>query len=631
MKQFKFGCMIIIMIVGIMCFQNDFVLADMYEEQPQADFVLKEGKQNYSIDNGKLLVYFEYTSKMDGIYSFNVSGDSQGDLTVALNAKDERGFIIGHETYYDKNNNEKIALRKDEKVYLQVRFNHAYIKTTLSIDVTNDAISTVKVVLVDNSTGNAIKNVGKSNVEGLSWDAKTATLTMHDYIADNNIGIKMDSKDRGENVYVNIIGKNIFKNCKRVLNCYWGADIVTIIGDGELIIDNDELDKNDTSIYVNGSLFFDGPNIVYTGAYKAQIIGSAVLVILSGNMSFDLYPMIEDNEAYYGYIGGYSGFYMFEGNISFNIEETPENIRIRYDETSLIYSRFGIYILNGNIIVTGYDESVLKKFNIILNLDGKDTDTVISSNVKILVGKYIDINCFEFRLMEKTMVYDGKEKKPEVYNEYLKEGEDYSVEYRNNINVGKAEVIISGKGRYKGSLKFNFDIVSNSKENGKKNNTNNGDVVPNKALRHKVGEIVTDGKLIYKIMKYISKNNILYGEVAVTGVKKKSLRKIKIADKIIIDGITYNITSIAKKAFKGNKKITQVIIGKNVTTIGAQAFVNVKKLKKVIIKSKKISKIGKKAFTRKVGKKVIFKVNKENKIVYKKLLKRAKTNKYIVK
>ena len=56
-----------------------------------------------------------------------------------------------------------------------------------------------------------------------------------------------------------------------------------------------------------------------------------------------------------------------------------------------------------------------------------------------------------------------------------------------------------------------------------------------------------------------------------------------------------------------------------------------KKLKRVVINSGNITKIGKKAFYRKGGKKITFKVPKSKKTKYKKLLKKAKTNKYVVK
>ncbi|HAV90453.1 MAG TPA: hypothetical protein DCW44_04170, partial [Eubacterium sp.] len=121
------------------------------------------------------------------------------------------------------------------------------------------------------------------------------------------------------------------------------------------------------------------------------------------------------------------------------------------------------------------------------------------------------------------------------------------------------------------------------------------------------------------------------GEVALTGLVKKNIKKATVKGSVVIDGYKYNVTSIGAKAFAKAKKLTKVTIGKNVKTIGAKAFFGLKKLKSVSIKSKNITKIGKKAFFRKGGKKVTFKVVKAKKKAYKKLLKNAKTNKYKVK
>ncbi len=64
---------------------------------------------------------------------------------------------------------------------------------------------------------------------------------------------------------------------------------------------------------------------------------------------------------------------------------------------------------------------------------------------------------------------------------------------------------------------------------------------------------------------------------------------------VTIDGVTYKVTSIAAKAFKGNKNITKLTIGNNVTKIGASAFEGCTKLKSVTIGTGLVS-IGKKAF-----------------------------------
>ncbi|WP_143405050.1 leucine-rich repeat protein [Eubacterium uniforme] len=204
------------------------------------------------------------------------------------------------------------------------------------------------------------------------------------------------------------------------------------------------------------------------------------------------------------------------------------------------------------------------------------------------------------------------EKKPAVKADGLVEGKDYIVAYSNNVNPGTAKVTITGKGDFSGKKEFSFVI-----------NMKKGDF-------SEVGITIKDKNYIYKVTKTGNKFGEV-GEVKVIGLKKKSLKKINIATKVTIGGIKYKVTSIGVKAFKGNKKIIKLTIGKNVKTIGAYAFANCKKLKKVTINTKKLKKVGKKAFFRKGGKNISFKVPKSKKKAYKKLLKKAKTNKYVVK
>ncbi len=72
-------------------------------------------------------------------------------------------------------------------------------------------------------------------------------------------------------------------------------------------------------------------------------------------------------------------------------------------------------------------------------------------------------------------------------------------------------------------------------------------------------------------------------------------KKVLIADTIEYNGKVYKVTSVAKDAFKNNKRITEVVVGKNVTIIKDRAFANAKALKKVTL-GKNVTKIGKHAF-----------------------------------
>ena len=113
--------------------------------------------------------------------------------------------------------------------------------------------------------------------------------------------------------------------------------------------------------------------------------------------------------------------------------------------------------------------------------------------------------------------------------------------------------------------------------------------------------------------------------VAYVGTTSKKATKITIPATVKINKVTYKVTSIANKALKNNKKVTQVVIGKNVTKIGSQAFYGCKKLKKMTIQSKSLQSknVGAKAFT-KAGsaqyKKLVVKVPSSKVKTYKKML-----------
>ena len=66
------------------------------------------------------------------------------------------------------------------------------------------------------------------------------------------------------------------------------------------------------------------------------------------------------------------------------------------------------------------------------------------------------------RLVGTNCTYDGKAKKPFVEIEHdgklLTENQDYTVSYQNNVNAGKASVVITGIGDYRGNVQKTFKI-----------------------------------------------------------------------------------------------------------------------------------------------------------------------------
>ena len=101
---------------------------------------------------------------------------------------------------------------------------------------------------------------------------------------------------------------------------------------------------------------------------------------------------------------------------------------------------------------------------------------------------------------------------------------------------------------------------------------------------------------------------------------KKQKASVTIPDTVTIDKVTYKVTSIAAKAFKNNKKLKKVVIGKNVTKIGKKAFYGCSKLKKITVKTTKLTKknVGSQAF-KGIHKKAAFKVPKKKISSYRKV------------
>ena len=105
---------------------------------------------------------------------------------------------------------------------------------------------------------------------------------------------------------------------------------------------------------------------------------------------------------------------------------------------------------------------------------------------------------------------------------------------------------------------------------------------------------------------------------------------VVVPDTIVVNGTTYKVTSIEKKAFETGKKIKTIILGKNVKFIKKDAFAGCKALQKIVVKTKKLTKktVAKKAF-RGVRKNVRIVVSKKKKQAYRKLFYQRGLNKKV--
>ncbi len=203
----------------------------------------------------------------------------------------------------------------------------------------------------------------------------------------------------------------------------------------------------------------------------------------------------------------------------------------------------------------------------------------------------------------------------------LKEGTDYHVTGDKATAAGKYTLTLTGCGNYQGAVTAEYAVAEkdsaggengagsgNEAGNGSGAGSENGSGSGNEGgsgnesgSGNEAGSGNGDGstgnaeigkKFEVKGLNYRIKTK---NEVIVIGVASKTLKTIKIPTTVKNEGISYKVTEIAGKAFKGNKKVSKVIIGKNVKVIGASAFEKCKKLSAITI-GKNVAKIGKKAF-----------------------------------
>lgn len=104
---------------------------------------------------------------------------------------------------------------------------------------------------------------------------------------------------------------------------------------------------------------------------------------------------------------------------------------------------------------------------------------------------------------------------------------------------------------------------------------------------------VTKNKCKVKVLSSSAKNPT----VEYTAATDKKAKTVSVPSSVTVNGVTYKVTSVKASAFKKNKNITKVTLGKNVTSIGKNAFYNCTSLKTVEIKATGNVKIGAGAFS----------------------------------
>ena len=115
---------------------------------------------------------------------------------------------------------------------------------------------------------------------------------------------------------------------------------------------------------------------------------------------------------------------------------------------------------------------------------------------------------------------------------------------------------------------------------------------PSKPVVRK-GQTIKIGRLKYKVSRVNADGT---GEAALTGSVTKKLTALNIPDTIRIQGKSFKVTSVEKRAFQNCRKLKKAAFGKYVSAVRAQAFMGCRSLKSVQIKGKALRNISTGAF-----------------------------------
>ena len=212
----------------------------------------------------------------------------------------------------------------------------------------------------------------------------------------------------------------------------------------------------------------------------------------------------------------------------------------------------------------------------------------IENGYDYYVPDLIDINDARVTGISRRVEYTGKLRtfpkiSVTVNGKTLTLNKDYTVKYSNNRNVGKAAVIITGKGMYTGTVKKLFNIVLVT---GKTYTVNNMKYKVTKVGDNGTGTVALMGTTYSKTAK--SFTSLTIGSTATIGgarykvdaINENAFRNFRYLKKVVIGN---NVRMVGSSAFKGCSSLNTLCIGSGVRLIGLQAFASCKNLKSISV------------------------------------------------
>lgn len=296
------------------------------------------------------------------------------------------------------------------------------------------------------------------------------------------------------------------------------------------------------------------------------------------------------------------------------------SLRTLLDYKCVFYYNGMYYIYNDDFYSSnsGEDDTIRGALSLsdtsLVNL--LNNDKVLSSKFNIISEDWFNSNGLE---LDTVILYFFDENNNPLFTIPLKDIDKYAQDLQpddNNTGGGNTTTTPDDNNTGGGSTTNDNNTGGNNTTTPPTGNDGQTGGSDNQPSLPEVGTKKTVSNGVYQV----TKSSATSKEVTYAKPKDSKKASVTIPDTIKIDGQTYKVTEVAAKAFKNNKKIKTVTIGKNIKKIGKEAFSGCKKLNKIVIKGSGLKNVGKNAI-KGINAKATIKCPKKQLSAYKKLFK----------